>query len=179
MEENISDIESLFRKYGPEKICLDKKELVLKQGGVDYNLYLLTKGIMGAFFRKKGCSFAIDVFLPGQVFTSMQSYMEQTLSPYSVETITPVEYYAVSRDVVNTVLSNEMNAKYLLLDQHRQCTIRMTRRIMELITLSPIERYLEFEKTRPELLATLPQYVIASMIGISAESLSRIRKRLS
>lgn len=178
MVEYISEIEPFFIQYGSEKLCLDKKTIVLKQGGLDSDLYLLTKGIMGAFFHKNGCSCAIDVFLPGQVFTSMESFFERTPSPYSVETITPVEYYVISRNALHSILTQEKDALSLLLNQHRQCTIRMTKRIMELVTLSPIERYLEFEKNRPNLVSLLPQYVIASMLGISAESLSRIRKRL-
>ena len=47
------------------------------------------------------------------------------------------------------------------------------------ISSSPEQRYLNLVRTRPQLLKRVPQYQIASFLGITAESLSRIRKRLS
>jgi CRP-like cAMP-binding protein len=43
---------------------------------------------------------------------------------------------------------------------------------------SPEERYLNLLKTRPELLDRVPQYQLASYLGVTPESLSRIRKRI-
>lgn len=45
--------------------------------------------------------------------------------------------------------------------------------------MSSEERYLDFIKTRPELTQKVPQYQIASYLGMTPESLSRLRKRLS
>jgi CRP-like cAMP-binding protein len=49
----------------------------------------------------------------------------------------------------------------------------------DFIKLSPEERYQNLQKTSPDLLNRIPQYLIASYLGIKPESLSRIRKRLS
>ncbi len=46
------------------------------------------------------------------------------------------------------------------------------------IIKSPEERYLELLETRPDLLDRVPQYQLASYLGIKPESLSRIRKRI-
>lgn len=46
-------------------------------------------------------------------------------------------------------------------------------------TDSPEERYLKLLQTRPELVQRIPQYMIASYIGVKPESLSRIRKRIA
>lgn len=47
------------------------------------------------------------------------------------------------------------------------------------ITMTPEERYLHLQQTRPELVQRVPQYQLASYLGIQPESLSRIRKRLA
>lgn len=49
----------------------------------------------------------------------------------------------------------------------------------EFIIKSPEERYLSLMETRPELLDRVPQYQLASFLGIAPESLSRIRKRIT
>lgn len=46
------------------------------------------------------------------------------------------------------------------------------------ITTNPEERYLNLLKYRPELLHRVPQYQLASYLGVTPESLSRIRKRI-
>jgi CRP-like cAMP-binding protein len=46
------------------------------------------------------------------------------------------------------------------------------------ITSSPEERYLNILNERPDLFQRVPQYIIASFLGVTPESLSRIRKRL-
>jgi CRP-like cAMP-binding protein len=50
--------------------------------------------------------------------------------------------------------------------------------LADFITSSPEERYLQLLETRPELLDRVPQYQLASFLGIAPESLSRIRKRI-
>ena len=44
---------------------------------------------------------------------------------------------------------------------------------------TPQERYLHLMDTRPDLINRVPQYQLASFLGVKPESLSRIRKRLS
>jgi hypothetical protein len=44
---------------------------------------------------------------------------------------------------------------------------------------SPEERYIQLQKKRPDLIQRVPQYQLASYLGVTPESLSRIRKRLS
>jgi hypothetical protein len=45
-------------------------------------------------------------------------------------------------------------------------------------TLSPQKRYLKLLDTRPDLCQRVPQYMLASYLGIKPESLSRIRKKM-
>ena len=49
--------------------------------------------------------------------------------------------------------------------------------LTELITLKPEKRYEKLQQERPDLLNRVPQYQIASYLGIKPETLSRIRKR--
>ena len=57
--------------------------------------------------------------------------------------------------------------------------VRMVERNRSMLFLNAEEQYLELMKTRPKVIANIPQHYIASYLGIQPESLSRIRKRLS
>ena len=50
--------------------------------------------------------------------------------------------------------------------------------LADYILTSPEERYLNLLQTRPDLLDRVPQYQLASYLGVTPESLSRIRKRI-
>jgi len=50
--------------------------------------------------------------------------------------------------------------------------------LAEYIITTPEERYLNLVQTRPDLLERVPQYQLASFLGVTPESLSRIRKRI-
>ena len=58
-----------------------------------------------------------------------------------------------------------------------QAMVGAQRRSAALLMSTPEQRYRQFLKSRPEVAAVVPQYVIASYLGITPESLSRIRAR--
>ena len=51
--------------------------------------------------------------------------------------------------------------------------------LIRFVSTSPKERYLQLLQERPSLLARVPQYQLASYLGVSPETLSRIRKRIT
>jgi CRP-like cAMP-binding protein len=55
----------------------------------------------------------------------------------------------------------------------------MQKRVTAMISLSPEERYLYFMDLYPDIAQRVPQHMIASYLGLSPETLSRIRKRIS
>ena len=57
--------------------------------------------------------------------------------------------------------------------------VRQQNELAKYINQSPEQRYIDLQKNRPDLLSRVPQYQIASYIGIKPESLSRIRKRIT
>jgi CRP-like cAMP-binding protein len=152
--------------------------VILGQGETASSLYLLRQGICCAAIETNDRKFTLDVFLDGYVFTAMESLSLQVPSAFSIEAVTESAYVAIPRATLESILSNpEIRAQFGI--HHQLTNMRMTRRLIDLMTTSPLERYVQFVNERPDLIERLPQYMIASMLGISPESLSRVRRRLA
>ncbi len=157
---------------------VDAGGFLLEQGATARHLYILREGMCSATTEIESRKYTLDVFLAGYVFTSMESLFLGGPSSFAIEAVTASQYVAITRPVLDALMQ-DLNVRIQLGLHHQLTNMRMTRRLMDLMTTSPAERYQRFVSERPDLVARLPQYMIASMLGISPESLSRVRRRLA
>lgn len=167
-----------IHKYGGTVENAPAGHVLLRQGDTADRVYVMRHGMVCAAIDMEDKKYTLDVFVDGYVFTSIESFMFQVPSAFSLEVVIDSEYVVASREMLELLSANRQVRQQLRV--HHQLTIaRMTRRLIEMMTTSPEERYLRFVEDRSDLINHLPQYMIASMLGISPESLSRVRRRLS
>lgn len=154
------------------------RQPLLERHAVADSLYIVLSGRLRASFSFEGTDLTLAIFRTGDLFTSMESFMAGIPSEYAIEAIDSVEVLSVPRAVLETLLRKDPSLALDLLAHHRLWLAGMTRRMMDLLVASPKERYLRFEREHPDLMEQLPLYMVASMIGVKPESLSRIRRRL-
>lgn len=183
---NIEKNDSAFHRLwkAAEKIGCTPRSIpedvdLLLEGTVDENLHLLRSGCLQACQRRGKRSYTLQVFLEGDVFTSMDSFVQGTPSVYGIRSVEASVVMDVSRPRLERMLKDDPMLGKDIAEHHRQWISRLTDRVLEIINVSPMERYVKLSRDRPELVDRLPQYMIASMLGITPESLSRIRRRLS
>jgi CRP-like cAMP-binding protein len=155
-----------------------KGTFLLKEGQVSSHVYYNLKGCVREYYLKDGEEKTITFYTEGDSVTSNRSFVLQVPSKHYLECI---------EDTTLTVISykNDMEFKKLF---PRLATICYTKTEEELgvyqditaeyMVSTPEERYLKLVETRPDLLNRVPQYQLASYIGVTPESLSRIRNRL-
>jgi CRP-like cAMP-binding protein len=164
--------ESAFVKTYP------KGTLLLKEGDLCKACYFILKGCIRSYLIKDGVEKTTEFYTEEQVVT---------LSSYGTDA--PSQYYLqCTEDTIVSVGTPEMEEKmfekYPQLEKmgrvmSNAIMTQMQDKLSEFKHNSPEEQYLSLQKTRPDLEQRVPQYQLASYLGITPESLSRIRKRIS
>ena len=167
------------RLHGCVPVRLTPRQSLLDRHAIADSLYIALSGRLRASLSFEGTDLTLAIFRAGDTFTSMESFMLRAPSEYAIEAIDLVEIMAVPRTVLEDLLREDPSLAMDLLAHHRLWLAGMTRRIMDLLMATPLERYLRFEREHPDLMEQLPLYMVASMIGVKPESLSRIRRRLA
>lgn len=156
-----------------------KGAILLKEGEISSEAYFVLEGCVRQYFLIDGEEKTNNFFTEEQWVISMQSMTYNSPSKHFLECV----------DECTLVVGNREKEEQLYAQFPKLATI--SRRVMEKVfaeqqelsgsyfTDTPEERYINLMRTRPELLQRIPQYIIASYIGVKPESLSRIRKRLA
>lgn len=153
--------------------------ILLREGEIASALNLVLRGCLRTYFVKdSGAEITSQFFIETQVVSSFESAMTQTPSRIYIDAIedSTIGFIRI-KDLENLIMNNSTAREYF-------GRFIMTRLIYYMnqhasfILDSPEKRYLKLLKESPELASRLPQQYIASFLGITPVSLSRIRARL-
>lgn len=156
-----------------------KGTILLKEGQVAKLCYFVLKGCIRQYYLVDGEEKTTNFFTEGQPVTPYEGTFKKVPSKF---------YLACVEDAILSVGTPEDEAaffeKFPRLEPARGLAIeeelgKSMDKFSSYILNSPEERYLNMLKTRPELLDRVPQYQLASYLGVTPESLSRIRKRIT
>lgn len=157
---------------------LPKGAVLFSKGELTREYYLVIRGGVRTYFLVDG------VDITTGFYTETDS-----LIPESTTINEPSAYYAACFEDSTVVISTADVEQQLF--QHipefeplcrkfsEMLLAKKTRSLGEYRTMKPEQRYLQLVRERPELIQRVPQYHLASFLGVRPESLSRIRKRLS
>jgi CRP-like cAMP-binding protein len=161
-------------------LSLKKNEFLFQGGEIDRYLAFVNKGCLRYFMldsagEEQTIYFAFENWWIGD----MQSFFSETKSLYTMQALEDCELFAFSRENFQYALDNitpfSIFFKTAVPKSYASMQERFARRQLE----SAEERYLALLKKQPDMFQRVPQYLIASYLGIKPQSLSRIRKKLS
>ncbi len=171
-EETRVLLESMVVKQHP------KGSYLVSEGEFSEDTYFVLEGLVRQFKIVDGEDVTTNFFSEEQWILSLDNF----------EGKKPAAYNLVCVEDTRVVIGNEHKARELFKQFPRFETI--SRQIMETvfmeqqqqmtsyITDKPEQRYVKLLQARPDIFQRVPQYDIASYIGVKPESLSRIRKKL-
>ncbi len=189
MKEKLKSFVEQFGMLTPEEVELvvdgtriksfKKGTILLEEGQVSKHCYMVLEGLVREYYLVEGEEKSTAFYTQGDPVNSFSSYNNQTPSKH---------YWVCAEDCVLTVGDQDLERAMCEIIPRLEAIIRQEveklsgkgqDEFAQFITSSPEQRYLHLQETRPELLQRVPQHQIASFIGVTPESLSRIRKRLA
>lgn len=176
-----NSIPNFSKKYGGmfKEIHVPAGTVLLNEGDISRNMYFIEKGCLRIWFNKDGKDVTLQFFFENQAVSSIESFMNKKPGMCTIEAIEPSTLYALSRSNFDILLKELPGLK----DGFMQILLKRLEHYVGLflsrIKDSPAERYLDLQKNNPQLLRRVPQHYIASYLGITSVSLSRIKNKFA
>lgn len=160
------------------RVEVPARTILLDEGEVSKKAWYINEGCLRVWFNNKGKEITFQFFFEHEGVSSIESFRRNTPSLYTIETIEPcVLYWIHKKDwlLIQTVLEAIPGIKQQLNEISLDRQLNYMRHFMSFIKDTPKERYLNLLKEKPHIIKRIPQHYIASYLGITSVSLSRIR----
>ncbi len=174
-EEECSFCKDLFL---PKK--LRKKQYLLQEGNVCKYFAFVEKGILRSYtIDNKGTEHILQFAFEGWWMADLYSILTNEPSMYNMEALEDSNILVISKPSWDLLLERipKFERYFRILLQNN--LIATQRRLMSSLSESAETKYLKFIETYPGCLQRVPQHMIASYLGITRETLSRIRKEMA
>ena len=164
-----------------QKRIIPKKSVFLKINEIENQISFITSGVVRLFIPKEDLEKEITFgfSFKNQFVSACDSFLTQTPSAYQLQALSETTLLSISHSDLQLVYSTTQIGNLVGRLTAERLFLIKSKREQNLLNLTAEERYLRLFKERPELLNVIPLKYISSYIGVTAQALSRIRKRLA
>lgn len=160
-----------IRKFG-------KKETVISAGEVENYFNFILKGLVRKYYQKGTEEINTQISFEGHIIHSQESFHSRTISEYFIETIEPTTFVSISFDDLEKIYASSTKLEHLGRLVITSTMVLKDRWQMQLVKLTPRERFVHFVNKNPELVQRVPQKYLASYLNIKPETFSRFKHLL-
>jgi cAMP-binding proteins - catabolite gene activator and regulatory subunit of cAMP-dependent protein kinases len=170
--------EAFVKQYlTPKKIR--KKQYLLQEGDVCKFIAFVEKGALRSYsIDDKGSERIIQFALEEWTISDLYSFLTGELATYNIDALEDAELVLISKTAHEELLKALPKYESWIRIQITGAYIAMQRRLTSIISLSLEERYTAFTTIYPHIVQRVPQHMIASYMGLTPETLSRVRKKM-
>jgi CRP-like cAMP-binding protein len=160
-----------------EKISLAKNEFLLQEGKVCKQLYFLEKGALRGFYNLEGKEITHWFGFENDFVTSFHSFITQEPAVENIQLLEGSILWGISKDTLTNLFNHHHEIERLMRIAYEKYYIRLEERFVNAQFKTASERYQNLLQQTPHILERVPLGCIASYLGISQETLSRIRSK--
>ena len=176
MENKLFD-NTLFNIEEVEVLSIPSKTMLLEEGKIADKLYFIRKGCLRLFFYNEGKDITFQFFFEGDFVASFDSLYKGTPSLFSLESIESSEVMFIKKEDFYNEIENNSSLRKVYEEKIIERFSFYQHLFLSRIKNTPQQRYEELLKEYPNIIQRVPQHYIASYLGITPVSLSRIRNR--
>ena len=169
------DFEILLSHFIYKKIR--RKQYFLQKGEVcKYGAFILKGSMRKYYIDDKGAEHIVDLYIEDWWAADRESYTMLTPTIYDIDACEDCEVLLLTNENVIKITNEFPSFNELRLKMDLNHYIANQKRVTSSISFSAEKRYLNFIENHPDFLQRFPQHYIASYLGITKETLSRVRK---
>ena len=175
---DLSDSETLTLYKYLEQRTYKKKEFLLQENNVGRNLYFVEKGCLRMYFiNEKTVEQIVQFALDGWWISDMKSFINNTPSDYYIQTIEDSKITSINNEKLEQLLNELPNLEryFRIIMQKELAAAQFKSKLM--YGMSKEDFYNHFVTSFPEFVQRVPQYMIASYLGLTPEYVSELRKK--
>jgi CRP-like cAMP-binding protein len=158
---------------------IQKGQFLVHQGAVSrYTNFVKEGSIRTYFIDLNGQEHIVQFAIEGWWISDLNSFIMQVPATFNVQAIENCVVLEISFENLEILYEKipKMERYFRLLTQ--RAFVAFQQRVVQNISMSAEDRYLAFQQKYPKIELRIPQRLVASYLGISAEFLSKIKKRL-
>ncbi|NEM98406.1 Crp/Fnr family transcriptional regulator [Pontibacter burrus] len=159
---------------------LRKRQYLLQEGDICKSIAFVEKGALRAYTVDENMNeHVIQFAIEGWTISDLFSYLTAEPATYNIDALEDAELVLITRSAHEEFLKNlpkyETYIRLLITGAY----IALQRRLTSNLSLLAEERYTSFTETYPDIAQRVPQHMIASYMGLTPETLSRVRKKMA
>jgi CRP-like cAMP-binding protein len=159
---------------------VEKGQSLLQAGDVCLHAILVAKGCLRSYtIDEKEVKHIFQFAIEGWAISDMYSFLTGEPATYYIDAIEDSELFLMDKAGKEELLDHIPGMEKVFRLSLEKNYIANQRRTNAMLGSSIEERYLSFARTYPKILQRVPQHMVASYLGVSPRTLSRIRKQLA
>jgi CRP-like cAMP-binding protein len=171
-DEEMEDILSKFKKK-----TIKKNEFVLQEGETCKDLIFVQSGCLRLYYMQDDFEVSVWFALKHSSAIEIYSFISEAPTNYFLQAIETTEILYLPKSALNKLYDSHPKMQEMMRKFWEDVILHLLQRFTALQRDSAEQRYLDL-LNKPELLQTIPQKYLASFIGVTPTSLSRIKKNI-
>ncbi|MGX5856017.1 Crp/Fnr family transcriptional regulator [Dyadobacter jiangsuensis] len=153
------------------------RTVLLREGEISKTMFFIKSGCLRTWINHDGKEITTQFFFEGDSVSSIESFRTNQPSLYNIESLEPCILQTISQRDFQTVINNSAALRKSFEDRLFARLFQTQQLAFSYLKNNPEKRYQELIQQYPHIVQRVPQHYIASYLGITAVSLSRIRNR--